>query len=730
MKLSLIQKVLHIYKRVFRSGINPDLSLQESQQVYLSNVFAFFTTLFTLGFLPFYFIFEIKTTFMVAVATVIILPISIFLNSKKLHQWAKFSMLLIICLLLGTQGLEIGKEAHIQMLYIPLVIGMVAIVDTKEKFIFSLAISIPIFCIILLVFLQSNEFELIPLKTEHAEFFYYLNLTTTILGSIIVIGFFGQNFRRQTMLLEKRTEELEQSKKSMIQTFQIARIGFSEVDLQKKTLNWGPGIKKILGLSLEYKPTFERYYGMVHPEDRSHIREAIRRTLEKGESFEQTYRMIRQTDQQIITIQSYGRVILNASGEPVKMHAVIRDITEEKKQKDLIHKEKERAEAADMAKSLFLSNISHEIRTPLHGLLGFARLLDATSLSPEQRKYVSMMTYSGETLMALLNDILDISGIEQGKIEFKKEAFLLEKLVQNCLAPYKNQAQEKGLSLHIQHGFDHSEAIFSDSLRIKQILVNLVSNAIKYTSQGEVTVEISLLKKDEWTQMSLQIIVRDTGIGVPKELQESIFHTFSQVNGTTSDTRTGLGLGLAIVKRLLTIAGGEINLISPWTQDPQFPGSSFQVSIPVEQASLSPTLRADKISELKTAQPLKILVAEDNEVNQVLITTILTKANFDVLLASDGKEAIDLSRSTQVDLVLMDVHMPVMDGYCAAREIRKEKPDLPIIALSANAFKEDIQKSIQSGMNAHLSKPLRLEDLSAAIGTFLSERVKKYMQEN
>lgn len=706
----------NMYSSIRDLGVDDSLPFADRRRIYLTNVFSLFAGGFTLLYMPFYCGWGMWGTFFAAIINVLGFTIGVMLNARKKYLSAKFIIVFSICLLLFTHGLEVGRESFVQMIFIPVIMGMIPIFDSRKVISFIIAVSLPILCLLSLEFIQYKGLDLIEPKVEKAQFLYYANLFTTIAGSILILRFFTLTFEDQTDLLERQAAKLNDSKETMIQTFQIARIGFSEVDLEKRIANWGPGLKKIIGVPPDFVPTIDMFLEMVHPDDLERIKSSIEETISKGKEFVRTYRLIRPADKEVIYLKSNGRVICNASGKPVKLFAVIRDITEDKAQEALIRSEKERAEAADLAKSLFLSNISHEIRTPLHGLLGFAKLLEKSPLDGEQREFLSMMQYSGDTLMALLNDILDLTRIEMGKVELKKEHFKVQKLLDNCLPLYELQARKKGLDFSCVSVMKDSDVIYADPLRIKQIIINLVTNAIKYTTEGEIKVQLSLLEQmDTHGLKSLQITVEDTGEGIPPTFQEEVFNSFTQLNRERNSAIKGLGLGLAIVKNLVKYLGGNIQINSPRTPDTQYPGTRFVISLPVEKGFLRPALEPVSNSALSQFPFLKVLVAEDNIVNQILAQKVLEDLGAQVKVVENGQEAVDFVKDSQVDIVMMDIKMPIMNGYEATRQIRHIDPNLPIIALSANAYKEDKEASFEAGMNGHISKPFLPEELFKAI---------------
>jgi signal transduction histidine kinase/ligand-binding sensor domain-containing protein/CheY-like chemotaxis protein len=376
---------------------------------------------------------------------------------------------------------------------------------------------------------------------------------------------------------------------------------------------------------------------------------------------------------------------------------------------------KEAAEKASRSKSGFLANMSHEIRTPLNGILGFTDLLIRNDPSNEDKKYLELIRTSGDTLLNLLSDILDLNKIEQGKLTIEEIRFNFIEAVKQTLIPYQYRANEKGLQFMVSFDPRIPEQVLGDPTRIKQLLINLVSNSIKFTETGGISVSFNLDSDPSGTEDYFYIKgnVTDTGIGVPEDKQSMIFDSFTQADGTFTRKYGGSGLGLSIVKQLLRLMQGSIQLVSP-VRNPVFPtnnpGATFEFKLRLQaqlpddelenKAKLNPSGQ-----KLKFSEKYRILLVEDNQINQLLAMTILQNFGVEVITADDGQQGVDKIKSEDFDLVLMDVQMPVMNGYESTAAIRSLGMNLPIIGLTANVYKEDIEKCLESGMNAHLGKP-------------------------
>lgn len=371
--------------------------------------------------------------------------------------------------------------------------------------------------------------------------------------------------------------------------------------------------------------------------------------------------------------------------------------------KALNESEKRSKELANMQEQ-FLANMSHEIRTPMNSILGFTNLLKRTELNPMQREYIQNIHSAGENLLTLVNDILDLSKIEAGMMHIEETRFSLRSMVSSVGAMFIEKIREKDLKFNVHIDKDVPDILSGDAVRLTQILVNLISNAVKFTDEGEITLYVQLLASSE-TDARIRLCVKDTGIGIAPEKQSAIFERFQQAELETTRRFGGTGLGLSIVKQLIEIQGGAIRLESAIGK-----GSEFIVELNYKLPDLA-QMYSEALAEQEEQVPLqkiKVLVAEDNHMNQQLVKHLMKSWSLDYSIVNTGAEAVEELKNNPYSIVLMDIQMPEMDGYTATTIIRNElKLDVPIIAMTAHAMVGEKEKCLQLGMNDYVSKPIK-----------------------
>src|SRR5512133_2025132 len=402
----------------------------------------------------------------------------------------------------------------------------------------------------------------------------------------------------------------------------------------------------------------------------------------------------------------------DGENKPYEVYTSFSDVTQLKNTEDELKTAKEKAEESDRLKSAFMANMSHEIRTPMNGVLGFAELLKRPDVDQETRmKYVDIIEMSGRRMLNIINDLIDISRIEAGLIEVKKEKTDIRKLLSELRLLFTPESEKRGIALMCNIELPPGEfSVDTDKTKLAQIIINLIKNALKFTESGG-TIELGCNINDEY---NLLIFVKDTGIGIQKELHDTIFERFRQ--GDSNNKHDGVGLGLAISKAYVELLGGQIQVKSEPDKGSEFsftlPFSNYEIPVPGEEFD----------NPVNLTQCLNVLIAEDDEISYLFLKESLNQKNIITYRAKNGLDAVNMIKNqSNIDLVLMDIRMPVMSGIEATRQIKKLSPEIPVIAQSAFATEQEIQRTIDAGCDDYISKPVNINELIKKISNFTSQ---------
>ena len=518
-------------------------------------------------------------------------------------------------------------------------------------------------------------------------------------------------------------KQLEINEERLRLALDAANEGTFDRNLENNDLYFSPNFKKIIGINDDDENIdFETYWvKFVHEDDREWVQKEIANHIEgNSESYNIEYRIIKNNNE-TGWITEKGKVVRrDENNKALRLLGVVIETTSEKRYEAELKKAKIFADKANKSKSEFLANMSHEIRTPMNTIFGMTELLLENTFSAEQKEFLEIIQISSDHLLNIINDILDLSKIEAGEIKIINKEFNVKKTINEIIESFKPIANKKDLAINLSVDPKIPEKIIGDSIHLKQILYNLLGNAIKFTDKGSCNLDINLAKtsKNNPLDIWLHFAVSDTGIGIPEEFLKSIFSDFSQARNSKSNDVKGTGLGLSITQKLIERLGGKIVVKSTENK-----GSTFSFNLLFKNLNNISTQQSITLIEQKSVSKnkgLNILIAEDNIFNQKYIITLLTNMGHKCKLVNNGVKVLKALSSEKFDLILMDIQIPIMNGIETTNAIRKSNnkyfdKDIPIIAVTAFALEEDKENFIEHGMNDFISKPINTGKLKTAI---------------
>lgn len=492
-----------------------------------------------------------------------------------------------------------------------------------------------------------------------------------------------------------------------------AEIGVWEWDVETDELIWDKWMYKLYGITEScFSGAYEAWQNSVHPDDIAYCHNLLTEAVKGGVRFEPEFRVVHPNGN-IRTIKASAEIIRNDKGKALRVIGVNYDVTEKNEAINALEWARNEAEKASKTKSEFLANMSHEIRTPMNAILGGLQMVDQRSLDKRSQIMLENATSSAQSLLTIINDILDYSKIEDNKLDLEQAPFLMTEVLKSVRFEVDGILSQKGIELITNIDEAFSDGWLGDMVRVKQICLNLVSNAVKFTEHGNVTVNLYPTMLESRAAIGLTVI--DTGIGMSEEALKRVFERFSQADSSTTRRFGGTGLGMSITLSLVKMMGGTIDV-----QSQTGVGTTFTVHLPLPKATQVIKPLPDNIFNTPQLSGKRILIAEDNEINRMIVRSMLEKTSAKMLTVTNGKLAVEAATQKYFDIILMDIQMPEMDGVEAMLKIKAVNPTIPIVALTANAMVSDVKHYLQEGFDEHLSKPIDMNKLFRLLNTLIS----------
>ena len=710
-----LAKLVRLWNIFSYQGLQQDERIgPEEYRIILVNRLAFAGAVISFTYVFYYHSFPSSYLYLIEGVLIFGYLSCIFFNRIRYYRGAKFLIILLPLINVFINASSLGRDGGDHLIFIPIFFAIPLIHGLKNKLDIILSMVITFVAYGLLEYTDYSWFALYGISQEELYWNYRANMGLTFILSLMVNYYYF-------LVKNKQHQELIDTEKKLLAVFNQAYDAIFLVDRQElKILDCS--IKAILIFKVKNKQELlgKPIQSLFKKKLSNQSLSRIRKRLRQGGKWHKELECVTVNQDEF-----WGNVAvtpIHISNEDL-LQVRITDITYKKRIEQQVFKAKEQAVQASKAKSDFLANMSHEIRTPLHAIIGITSLLLKENKSDDQKKHLNILKFSSENLLTLINDILDFSKIEAGKVELEATSFRLKDLIESLQQSFTFQAKEKQIDFIIDYDEDIPPTMIGDPVRLNQILNNLVSNALKFTKEGSVKLNVKLLNETE-EQASVSFKIKDTGIGIPKDKISVIFEGFTQASTDTTRKFGGTGLGLAIVKNLLELHHSQLKVKS--TPDV---GSVFSFSIQFAKSKVN-VIRSEIFNleegESKDLRGVNILLAEDNEINQLVATKLIQPWNVQLDFAENGQVAVEKAQNKTYDIILMDLQMPVMDGYKATRMIRTldkyEKKPVIIIALTASAMLETHQKVEEAGFDDYVAKPFRPDELYLKI----KSHIKKY----
>jgi len=616
------------------------------------------------------------------------------------------------------------------------------------RILFLIIILIPILAFGNKLFIDSNMFQLENIKDNNSVLIFYSSILISIIFILYIVSI-GKRMiqkKKSDAILKKEIEEHKQTAQSLKvskERFDLAMKGSNDGlwdrDLINNTVYYSERWKNMLGFNKdEFPNNVKAFEERIHHDDFGKIMNDLKDHLSKKTNFYEHKFRIKHKNGHYIWILDRGKAIFNKDGIPIRIVGTHTEVTEKQKIEDELHQyqahleekvkartielqiAKERAEESDRLKSAFLANMSHEIRTPMNAIIGFTDLLGDSDLTEEQKEeLIEHINKNSNTLVYLIDDIIDLAKIEAEQLKINKTETDINQILKDVIQSFieTNHLKENDkIEINLKKGIESDNfTINTDPIRFQQILINLIGNALKYTEQGFINCGYKV--KTEKSSSFLEFYIKDTGVGIAKNKHKQIFERFNKVEDSKTKLYRGTGLGLTITKKLVEMLGGKI-----WLESEENKGSTFYFSLPVEEFKGQLDTENSKLdSFVKNWKKNTILIAEDEDSNYRVLQMALKRTNINILRAENGKQAIDICKANKkINLVLMDIKMPEVNGIEATKEIKKLRPDLPIIAQTAYAMSEDKKSTMEAGCVDYLPKPIKAKVLISTLNKYLN----------